>query len=92
MYIKKQLTTADGIKPNTTYLSRFTVEFATDAPTGVMGIGGHPGETVWVKVGAAPVEPVPVFDEDSAHPHYVTNVDKGRQNEDGEHAIRVGST
>ncbi len=90
MYAKKLLTSADGIKPNTTYLVRFAVEFATDAPPGVMGIGGPPGEAVWVKVGAAPMEPIPVNNGDSAHPMWVTNVDKGHQNEDGEHALRIG--
>lgn len=90
MYLKKQLTSAEGIKPNTTYLVHFIVEFATDAPAGAFGVGGPPGEAVWVKVGAAPIEPIPVPEEDSPHPHLVTNVDKGRQNEDGEHALRIG--
>ncbi len=90
MYVKKQLTTADGITPDTEYFVRFTVEFATDAPAGVMGIGGPPGEAVWIKVGAAPMEPVPVAQTDSPHPNFVANVDKGSQNDDGEHAVRIG--
>ncbi|MFO7636819.1 MAG: hypothetical protein R6W96_05890 [Clostridia bacterium] len=90
MYLKKKLTTTDGIEANTTYLVRFTVEFATDAPAGAVGIGGPPGEAVWMKVGAAPFEPVRVAQTDTPHPLWVTNVDKGHQNEDGEHAIRIG--
>lgn len=90
MYVKKQLTATEGIKPDTTYLVSFSVEFATDAPAGVMGIGGPPGEAVWVKVGAAPIEPIPVVEANSPHPLFILNVDKGHQNEDGAHAIRVG--
>jgi hypothetical protein len=90
MYIKKQLTTAHGIEPNTTYWLRFTVEFATDAPAGAVGIGGPPGEAVWVKVGAADTEPIPVAEEGSPHPNWILNVDKGNQNNDGESALRIG--
>ncbi|GEM_PF-404891 len=90
MYVKKGLTAHDGIVPNTTYRVRFEVEFATNAPAGAVGIGGPPGEAVWVKVGAAPVEPVPVIQEAMGMLYYLLNVDKGHQNEDGEYALRVG--
>lgn len=90
MFVKKQLTQADGIKPDTTYWLRFTVEFATDAPAGAMGIGGPPGEAVWVKVGASDVEPVPVAEQDGPHPNWILNVDKGNQNNDGRNALRIG--
>ena len=90
MYVKRQLTKADGIKPGTTYRITFEVEFATDAPAGAVGVGGPPGEAVWVKVGAAPEDPVPVEVMDGGVPFYVLSVDKGRQNEDGENAIRIG--
>mgnify|MGYP000973868393 FL=1 len=76
MYVKKQLKPADGIKPNTTYSIQFTVDVATDAPAGAIGIGGPPGEAVWGKVGAAPVEPVPIAEEDGPHPQWLLNVDK----------------
>ena len=90
MYVKKQLTAANGIQPDTTYLIRFEVEFATDAPAGAVGVGGPPGEAVWVKVGAAPVEPVPVEVMVADVPYYTLSVDKGWQNEDGENALRIG--
>ncbi len=89
MYVKNQLTAEDGIKPDTTYKIRFEVEFATHAPAGAVGIGGPPGEAVWVKVGASPMEPVPV-EENGNNPYYRMNVDKGIQNNDGEHALRIG--
>lgn len=90
MYLKKGLDAKDGIEPDTTYEIEFRVELATNAPAGAVGIGGPPGEAVWVKVGAAPVEPVPVEKEEGGRPYLLPSVDKGRQNDDGEHALRVG--
>ncbi len=90
MYVKKLLTADDGIEPETTYRIAFEVEFATDAPAGAVGAGGPPGEAVWVKVGAADVEPVPMEIIEADVPFYVLNVDKGRQNEDGDNALRIG--
>ncbi len=90
MYVRKGLTAADGIEANTTYRITFQVELATNAPAGAVGIGGPPGEAVWVKVGAAPFEPVPMVEEAMGIPYILPTVDKGRQNDDGEHAIRIG--
>lgn len=90
MFVKKGLTGGDGIEPDTSYQVSFEVEFATDAPAGAAGIGGPPGEAVWVKVGAAPVEPLPVEQGDMGTNYYLMNIDKGRQNDDGEHAMRIG--
>lgn len=41
MYVKRQLTTADGIEPDTLYRIYFEVEFATDAPAGAVGGSSH---------------------------------------------------
>ncbi len=91
MFVKKGLTSDDGIVPNTTYRITFEVAFGTDAPAGAVGIGGPPGESVWVKVGAAPFEPVARPEGDMGGEEYLLmNVDKGRQNDDGEHALRIG--
>jgi hypothetical protein len=91
MYIRKRLGTADGLMPNTTYLVRFEVDFATNAPPGAMGIGGPPGEAVNMKVGAAPVEPLPVIEDSGSEPWYRLSVDKGHQFDDGANAIRIGN-
>ncbi len=90
MYLRKQLTAADGIEPDTAYEVRFQVSFATNAPAGAVGIGGPPGEAVWVKVGASTEEPVPVVREEMGIPYIVLSVDKGSQNDDGENALRIG--
>jgi hypothetical protein len=90
MFVTKGLTAADGIQPDTAYRIVFEVELGTDAPAGAFGIGGPPGEAVWVKVGAAPIEPKPVEEPAMGEIYYLLNVGKGHQNEDGEHAIRIG--
>jgi hypothetical protein len=92
MFLKKRLGTQDGIIPSRTYQIVFNLEFATDAFAGSVGIGGSPAEAVWVKVGAAPVEPMPVPLDPSGKKHfYVLNVDKGNQNNEGLYAILIGN-
>ncbi len=87
MYIRKQLT---GLTPNTLYSIVIEAEFATDAPAGAVGIGGPPGEALFVKVGASTEEPVPVEGETNAENYFLLNVDKGGQSEGGQNAIVVG--
>lgn len=89
MYIRKQLT---GLKPDTLYSVVLEVEFATDAPAGAFGIGGPPGEAVFVKVGAATEEPVPVVGDSGGEPYFQLSVDKGSQSEGGQNAVVVGNT
>lgn len=91
MFLKKGLTAADGVQPNTTYRLTFEVTFGTDAPAGAVGIGGPPGEAVWVKVGGGSVEPMAVEKLDMGNEIYLLfNLDKGRQNEDGADGLRIG--
>lgn len=87
MFIKKQLI---GLKPNTLYSIGIETEFATDAPAGAFGIGGPPGEALFVKVGASTEEPVPVVGESGGEDYYQFNVDKGGQSEGGINAVVVG--
>jgi hypothetical protein len=86
MFVKKELTAGDGLSPNTTYLVKFKVAFATSAPAGAVGIGGAPGEAVVVKVGAVQSEPLPVEENG----YYRLNFNKGEQNNDGVSAVRIG--
>jgi hypothetical protein len=90
MFIKRQLGAADGLKPDTTYLVEIVVEFATNVPAGLFGIGGPPGEALFVKVGAASIEPVRVERGDSDYKEYRLNVNKGEQSEGGDNAVVVG--
>src|SRR5688572_29041821 len=50
MFIKKKIT---GLSPNTSYTLVFEVELASNAPKGSVGIGGSPGESVFLKAGAS---------------------------------------
>jgi len=90
MFIKRALGAAEGVGVGTKYAAVIEVDFATNAPAGAVGIGGPPGEALWVKVGAAVEEPVPVIIQVGHVPYYVLSVDKGAQNDDGRHAVRVG--
>lgn len=91
MFIKRQLGKADGLKPDTTYLVEIVVEFATNVPAGLFGIGGPPGEALFVKVGAAGIEPARVVRGDGDYKEYRLNVDKGEQSEGGKNAVVVGN-
>jgi hypothetical protein len=67
---------------------RYRVTVATNAPKGCAGIGGAPGESVVVKVGATPVVPARIVD---AAQYYRANFDHGSQLAGGRDALPVGN-
>jgi len=75
-----------GLEAGRTYRVSFSVEFATSVPQGCVGIGGAPGESVYVKGGASEVEPMAV----SAGGYYRMNIDKGEQSSGGANAVVLG--
>jgi hypothetical protein len=83
IYIKKKFT---GFAANRDYLLTFSVTFLTDAPTGCVGVGGAPGESVYLKAGAAPVEPLTA----AVDTEYRMNIDKGNQARGGKNAVTLG--
>src|SRR4051812_24914357 len=85
MYIKRQVT---GFEPNTDYEVSLIVEFATDVPAGCGGVGGSPGESVFVKAGASSIEPTTFVDQLG---YLRMNIDKGNQANSGIDAIVVGN-
>jgi hypothetical protein len=88
LFLTRRLTPADGIVANQNYIVTTTVTFATNAGPGCVGIGGAPGESVFLKIGAAPVEPAPRLIDD----HYIGNTaDKGNQAQSGVHASMAGT-
>ena len=87
MYLRKELT---DLAPDTEYKVVIELEFATDAPAGAVGIGGPPGEALFVKVGAATEEPLPIVGEMGGEPYYTLSADKGWQSEGGDNAVVVG--
>ncbi len=84
MFVTKQV---DGLEPNTIYDFRFKVTFGTNAQKNCMGVGGAPGEAVWLKVGATKTEPKAVNDGAG---NLLMNIDKGQQAVGGSDAILVG--
>ncbi|MDP2714800.1 hypothetical protein [Rheinheimera sp.] len=80
MYIKKQIT---GLEPSTRYQLSVSVRFLTDAGTDCVGIGGAPGESVYLKFGYAAAEP--------KQAGYYLNADKGNQSQDGTQGRVIGN-
>lgn len=83
MFIKRKVT---GLIPNTSYNLVFEVELASNAPKGSVGVGGSPGESVYLKAGASEIEPKKIVQSNQ----YVLNIDKGNQSAGGENAITLG--
>jgi hypothetical protein len=85
MFLKTQI---DGLKPGTTYLVLFSIDLASNTPEGLMGIGGSPGESVYVKAGAVDFEPEVIEASDG---YLRMNIDKGNQTSEGKDMINLGT-
>jgi hypothetical protein len=83
MFMKRKIS---DLSPNTDYTLVFEVELASNAPKGLAGIGGAPGESVFLKAGATSTEPKKVIVDNQ----YTLNVNKGNQSDPGEIAIVLG--
>lgn len=88
MFLTKKLTQADGIVPNQQYQVSFRIDFASNAGSNCVGIGGAPGESVTLKTGATGREPQVTLD---AANHFRVNVDKGNQSQGGTEASVAGN-
>ena len=75
MFLKKPLSPADGIEPDSLYEAEVLIELFSGAPTGCAGVGGSPGDGVYLKVGVGPTEPVSILDGEEV----LLNLDKGNQ-------------
>jgi len=84
MFVKKKVT---GLRPNTEYVLVFDVELASNAEKNAVGVGGSPGEGVYVKAGASSIEPKKVIDGN----FYRMNIDKGNQSYGGKDMIVIGN-
>ena len=85
MFLKREV---DGLDPGATYQATFRLVLASNVPKGLSGIGGSPGESVYVKVGATTEEPLVV--EDPTDGWLRMNIDKGNQAQEGEDMINIG--
>ena len=85
MFLKRRV---DGLRPNTAYRVYASIDLATNVEAGLVGIGGSPGESVFVKAGASAVEPL--VEEDS-NQYLRIDIDKGNQSRGGESMLVLGN-
>ncbi|MBA2605510.1 MAG: PEP-CTERM sorting domain-containing protein [Acidobacteria bacterium] len=88
MFLKRRLTTADGIVAGQTYRIEYVIKLASNAPSRCVGIGGAPGESVFLKAGASSIEPLAVLQPNGYLRMYV---DKGNQAQSGAAASVAGN-
>ena len=72
IYSKKKF---GGYQPSSQYKLSFEIEIVTNQSSGCFGVGGSPGESVYVVAGAAATEPKTVLADGS----YVVNLERGNQ-------------
>ena len=85
MFLKVQV---EGLKTDSSYQAYFSIDLASNTPEGLMGIGGSPGESVYVKAGATAIEPEVIEADDG---WLRMNIDKGNQASEGEDMINLGT-
>jgi len=78
----------DGLEPNTRYDFQFELTFGTNAQKNCAGVGGAPGESVYIKAGASRTEPLAINDGAG---NMLMNIDKGNQAVGGSDAIVLGN-
>lgn len=78
----------DGLTPDADYRATFQVTFASDAPRNCAGVGGAPGESVFVKAALVPAEPDRTIDDQGMHR---LTVDIGNQGDPGRFSQVLGN-
>lgn len=86
LYMARLIGEEADLLPSTAYTVDFTVAAASNAPSNCAGIGGAPGESVWLKVGASTDQPLPIQENGDTR----LSVDKGNQSQGGEAAAVAG--
>ncbi|MBB3224419.1 hypothetical protein [Pseudoduganella umbonata] len=85
LYVKKQFT---GLVANTEYTFAVTsMNFLSNAHSGCMGVGGAPGESVWVIAAASATEPKAVTTNGDTR----LNIDHGNQAAPGAASMMLGN-
>ena len=80
-----------GLLPDTLYRLEIEAELASSVPTGCTGIGGSPGDSVYLKLGASTNEPLAVSVTEGNTVMKRLNIDFGNQSEGGANAPVVGT-
>lgn len=80
-----------GLRPNTLYALEVEAELASDVPAGCIGIGGSPGEGLYMKLGASTNEPLALPSTVPGDNGWLRlNIDYGQQSTGGANALVVG--
>lgn len=79
MFIKRRIS---GLEPSTRYQASVKVTLLSHSGAGCVGIGGAPGESVYLHFGYADIEP--------KQQGYTLNVPKGNQSQDGAQSKVMG--
>lgn len=88
MLVKKRI---DGLLPDTTYRLELEMELASDVPQGCAGVGGSPGEGLYMKLGASTQEPLALPSTAPGDNGWLRlNIDYGQQSQSGVNALVVG--
>jgi hypothetical protein len=80
MLVKRQLL---GLSANVDYELDVVAIIASNAPQGCAGVGGAPGESVWIRAGTTSREPARVLSVIGSSSYWRLNVDVGNQAGDG---------
>jgi hypothetical protein len=86
MFLKRRLTSADGVVAGQVYQLDFTITFASRDQSGCVG----EGTVVYLKAGAIPAEPL-AFVDSTPDRSFQMNVDKGVQARSGMAASVIGN-
>lgn len=84
IYSKKKFS---GYRPSGSYMLNFEIEIASNQSSGCVGVGGAPGESVYVVAGASALEPKTVKQGDE----HVLNIDRGNQATPGKASQVLGN-
>lgn len=80
-----------GLLPNTAYRVELELELASDVPRNCAGIGGSPGDSVYIKLGVSTEQPKAEAGDEGGVQTLRLNVDFGNQAEGGENGRVVGT-
>ncbi len=81
----KQLT---NLEPDTEYIFKLGFDLGTNVPKSMMGIGGSPGSSVYVKAGLTEKKPMIVVENGQ---YLMESVDKGNQSRGGQDLRMIGN-
>ena len=84
LYTTRKIT---GLIPNAKYRGSFTVAFASDAPAGCAGVGGSPGESVWLIGAVSGTKP----ENRQTNEDFRLNISRGNQSTAGDSSDVIGT-